>query len=130
MDPNSKNQRWSRWRFRVRDAGRIVPRADVELNFARWARAGFGSVTKAKIDRDALGWILTCVTEGATAEDLGYVMSVRSDFERKFLFSGFGPMASVELTTCVLAGDTRSGPASQWVEIPTIPLAVTSGDQR
>lgn len=121
MDPNSQNQRWSRWAFVVHDAGRLVPREDVKANVSRWLRIGFGSAGKARIQRTRDGWRIEAVVEGADAHDPAYVANVRQQFQRNFVEKGWGPAAWSEVSAGLLAGSAQDGkPPAQWVEMPSI----------
>jgi hypothetical protein len=121
MDPNSQHQRWSRWTFDIEEAGRHVPRADVELNAARWLRAGFGSAGQARVLQTITGWQIEARIEGKPAHDPGYVASVRREFQQRFVEKGWGPLARGWVTVKVLAGDKQDGrAAAQWVELPAL----------
>lgn len=121
MDPNSEHQNWSYWRFEVREAGRSVPKKDVEYNAARWLRMGFGSVGQARVTRTMNGWRIEARTEGESAADEVYVASVRSAFH-DFVEKGWGLGAVGSLAEVrVLAGETEEKPPSQLVAMPTIP---------
>lgn len=121
MDPNSQHQLWSYWTFTVREAGRTAPRADVELNAARWLRGGFGSVGEVKVTRAIEGWRIEARVEGVPAHDPGYVASVRQQFQERFVAQGWGPLATSTVRARVLAGDVQDGnPRAQLVMLPTI----------
>jgi hypothetical protein len=124
MDPNSRGQLWSRWTFRV--FGQRHTLAEIELNFAKWARKGFGSVGRVRV-RERIGrlgsvYIMEAEIEGRPAHDPGYVAAVErgfSDFVRK----GFGDLAVGSVKVKILAGDVQDGrPREQLVVMPTINL--------
>jgi hypothetical protein len=117
-NPNGAKQLWSRWEFKIREAGKRPALAEVELNVGRWLRAGFGSAGRARVVRTVLGWRVDLIIEGPPAHDPGYVESVRRDFQAKFVEKGFGQFASSEVSVRVLAGDVEDGkPRAQMVEL-------------
>jgi hypothetical protein len=121
MDPNSANQMWSAWTFTVREAGRTAPRADVELNAARWLRRGFGSVGEARVTRTIEGWRIEARVEGVPAHDPAYVASVKREFRERFCAQGWGPLAWGDVRVRILAGDQQDGrPRDQWIGLPTV----------
>lgn len=122
MDPNSLNQLWSKWTFDVREMGRRVPRADVELNAARWMRQGFGSVAAMRLVRRPRGWRIEVIVEGKPAHDPRYVAHVEREFCGRFVAGGWGPLAALGAVKArVIAGSKQDGtPREQWVGIPTI----------
>lgn len=125
MDPNGAKQFWSEWRFYVRDAGKNVSRKEVELNALRWLRMQFGSVGTANIQRRPSGWRIRALVEGAPAHDPLYVEHIRLRFAR-FVFLGWGALASSVVEAKVMAGDTQDGrPRPQMVVIPRIELEAT-----
>jgi len=124
MDPNSRHQLWSRWIFDVDEAGRHVPRGDVELNVARWLRAGFGTAGQARVRQTITGWRIEALIEGKPAHDPGYVASVRLQFQSNFVEKGWGPLARSWVTVKVMAGDVQDGkPRAQILMLPKIPVS-------
>lgn len=118
MNPNSSHQLWSRWTFRVYEAGKHPPLGEVKLNAARWLEQGFGSVGRAKVEELVRGYRITAEVEGPPAHDPQYVQSVRRQF-RNFVEKGWGPLATSSLKAVVLAGDRQDGkPLDQLVVIP------------
>lgn len=123
MDPNSQHQLWSHWTLTVREGGRSVPLAAVELNAARWLRKGFGPVGQARIRRKVYGWKIEARVEGVPAHDPGYVASVRRQFQDHFVAKGWGPLARGEVSVRILAGDVQDGrPRTQLVMLPRLDL--------
>lgn len=143
LDPNSQHQLWSRWTFYVYSGTKHPPFTEVREAFARWARMGFGSVGRAKVDewrnrnikrRDSSGrwsrqlergYTLVVETEGRPAHDLGYRASVETCFKRDFVEKGWGSGSGAEasMEVVILAGDQQDGrPASQLLVMPTIKL--------
>lgn len=123
-DPNSANQRWSRWTFKI-DSPRRVAKADVVYNVAAWLRMLFRTdAARARADRKPLGvgdrWVILCEVEGVAVHDPGVVENVREQF-RIFVSKGFGPLAACSVEAKLLAGDAEAGdPAEQLVVMPAI----------
>lgn len=122
-NPNSQNQLWSRWTFRIRESGRHVPFEDVQHNAAQWLRAGFGSVGTARVRAAVRGWQIDLLVEGKPAHDPKFVADVQRQFQRNFVAKGWGPLAIGTVRVEVLAGSKQDGrPAAQLVVIPRIEL--------
>jgi hypothetical protein len=128
MDPNSANQLWSRWTFRVH--GKRIPLPEVKRNVARWLRRGFGKQDfgRAKVDEVAhdgfVSYRIVAEVEGVEARDPGYVDSVRRDFNM-FIQKGWGITAYGTMEVKLLAGDPGDGrPSDQLMVLPSIPLEV------
>jgi len=120
-NPNGQNQLWSHWTFDVFEAGRHVPRKDVEYNAAKWLRAGFGSAGEVRVVRTVRGWRIEARVEGVPAHDPGYFASVRLQFLQRFVGQGWGIVATGTVRARVIAGDLQDGrPRSQWVAMPTV----------
>lgn len=119
VSPNTAHQEWSHWTFKVKEAGRHIPRADVELNAMRWLRMGFGSVGEARITQTPTGWKIEARIEGESAADPNYVRSVRHAF-REFVRKGWGLGAVATMGVKILAGDVPSGARAQLIVMPTI----------
>jgi hypothetical protein len=129
MDPNSANQLWSRWTFTVREAGRRVPRADVEYNAAKWLRAGFGSAGQVRVRRTVDGWAIDAMVEGVPAHEPGYVAHVTRQFRERFVAQGWGVLASGDVAARVLAGDVQDGkPRAQLVMLPALRVRGTEAE--
>lgn len=128
MDPNTQHQLWSRWRFGIREAGRQVPRADVELNAARWICKGFGSAGRVRVLRTVRGWLIEALIEGVPAHDPGYVASVRQQFRQRFVEPGWGMFAHGRVSAYVMAGDVQDGKSrAQMVMMPVLDLKTLVG---
>lgn len=129
IDPNSQHQLWSHWTFTVYEGGRHAPYADVALNAARWLRAKFGSVARARVEEKLLiqrgisqkYYVIEAQVEGVPAHDPQLVTSVRQSFARDFVFRGWGPLATSDVTAKVMAGSKQDGkPAAQLVVMPRV----------
>lgn len=122
IDPNTQHQLWSRWRFVV--YGPAVELSEVELNAGRWLRQGFGSVGHARVQEQTqnglVAYVIEAEVEGAPANEVGYVTSVKRNFYR-FVRKGWGITAHGSVEVEILAGDRGDGkPPSQLVVMPTI----------
>lgn len=123
MNPNSANQWWSRWTFKVWPG--IVksrPFAEVQQNVARFARKGFGSGSEMNITRMGDHWIIDIRTIGHPVTDEAYVGYMRDAFER-FFSVGFGVGTKTELKVRLEAGSKQDGtPAEQLIMLPTLKM--------
>jgi hypothetical protein len=128
MDPNSRNQVWSRWTFNVTPAtARPRPLANVRENCARFARKAFGSATEMRVSGEGGRWCVDVRTEGHPVHDPAYVAWMRAQWER-FFVSGFGVGTSVEINARLEAGDRQDGrPATQLIILPTIQISQDKG---
>lgn len=120
-NPNTRSQEWSYWRFEVLEAGRRIPRADVQDNALRWLRRGFGSVGEGRVTRTAFGWLIEARIQGESASEPTYVASVRLAFA-EFVRLGWGLGAIPSVNVKVLAGDMPRGARSQLVVMPNDPI--------
>jgi hypothetical protein len=128
---------WARWTFTIHDAGRLVSRAEIELNAARWLKKGFGTAGQCRVTRTLDGWLIEALIEvgqGRPVYDPEYLASVKNAFAR-FVEKGFGMMAWGDVRVRVMAGDTQNGkPRAQMIVMPTLNirslLGVGSGTDR
>ena len=122
-NPNSANQRWSSWEFRIFEGGRHVNMASVQYNAGRWLRQAFGTAGRVHVRSVFRGWKVQCLVEGPTAHDPQYVEAVRRQFQRDFVAKGWGPMAWSTVKTRIMAGSLQDGkPPAQMIEVPFIDL--------
>lgn len=123
MNPNSRNQIWSRWTFTITPPpGRPRPRfQDVKANAAQFARKAFGSATEMKIKTYRNGqWVIDVRTEGAPVHDQAFVDYMAANW-RKFLRAGFGEISRVEVDSKLEAGSRQDGtPSDQLILAPSI----------
>jgi len=118
-NPNGAKQLWSMWTFKLYEVGRHVPRADVEINAARWLCQGFGSAGRTRVSQNATGWEIECLIEGPPAHDPGFVTKVRQQFQRDFVEKGWNAFSFSTLKVNVMAGDVEDGrPRAQMIEMP------------
>ena len=121
MNPNSANQRWSKWIWFVAP-GTITARPfkNVVENVARFARKGFGSASQMRIRETPKGYIVEVLSEGHPAHDPQFVKYMKDCFQ-KFFINGFGPDTQVRLTVKLMAGSRQDGtPADQMVVLPSL----------
>lgn len=121
MNPNSQNQRWSRWTFTVEPARRgLWPMADVTANCARFGRKAFGSASQMRITQIGSTWTIDVRTEGHPVHDVVFVESMTRNW-RRFFESGFGVGTMVRCETKLEAGDRQDGtPAEQLIILPPL----------
>lgn len=122
-EPNSGNQRWSEWVFRVRAARKRRPPVDVVRDaFRRWVRAGFkSSVGEARVRRHGGIYELALHIEGPPVHDAAFRDAVRKDFFERFVCTGFGVGATLTMEARLLAGSYEDGrPSSHLVVAPSL----------
>lgn len=122
MDPNSANQRWSKWTITV-STTRQIHRDDptVRSNVARFMSKAFGSASQMRITKQSNGlWVFQIRSEGHPVHDPTYVSFLASNFQ-KFFIAGFGVGTKVSVTAKLEAGSAQNGrPADQLVILPSI----------
>ena len=124
MNPNSANQLWSKWTFTVRHKGlgvsKLVTRAEVESNFAKFARKIFGSagVIDIKVKRGRLIVEILVESLSVTPHDPRYRDFVNTQASA-FFVAGFGPETRVRTESKIMAGSKQDGtPAEQMLILP------------
>jgi hypothetical protein len=145
MDPNSGNQRWSRWTFLIEcDPGRVPTVTETIDNARRYMSRLFNTTTArvkvVYINDQRLGakrglsivdgviglhghfFVISAEVEGPPAFDLEYRQWVRREFEGVFVKKGFGAAAELlKMETAHLAGSAQDGkPPSQLIVLPKI----------
>jgi hypothetical protein len=121
LDPNSGNQRWSRWRFVVEPGRRLPSAREVRDNWQRYipklfrTNVGRGKAERVKL-KGRVFYALSAEVEGAPVHDPGYVSSVRREMSEK----GFGVGARLrDMDAALLAGDAEDGkPRAQLLVLP------------
>lgn len=126
MDPNSRNQRWSLWQYRVYpDAQHRPDFARVKANAARFGRLVFGSASEMRVvcatdDAGRLYWEITVRSEGHPVHDALYVEWMHRQW-RSFLRTGFGTSSEICAHARLEAGDRQDGrPADQLILLPEL----------
>jgi hypothetical protein len=134
MNPNSGNQRWSKWIFTIVPGPRhkVLARsfADVKANAARFAKRGFKSATSMRVTyqlrdfgvRKINVYVIEVLTEGHDVHDPAYVDYVKREWT-VFAEKGFGPGTTLELEARLMAGSRQDGtPADQLIIAPSVAL--------
>lgn len=125
MNPNSTNQRWSRWAFVVRPGGtKRPPFEDVKANAARFARKGFGSASQMNVSSYSDGTVRIMVrTEGHPVHEPTYVEWMTAQWQR-WALNGWGPGTVLSCAEAKLeAGSRQDGtPADQLIIAPQVAL--------
>ena len=124
MNPNSRNQLWSRWTWRVYPGRQTdVPFPLIRDVFARYARKRFGSAGQMRVTRYSDYYVIDLRIEGKPAHDPDYARHERMAWEGFFL-SLFGNRTHTELRgPKIEAGSRQDGrPPDQLIIIPPIPL--------
>lgn len=126
LDPNSGNQRWSRWRFVVAPGRRRPSAREVRDNWQRYLPKLFKTtVGRGKAERVTLEgrvfYALVAEVEGAPVHDPGFVSWVRREVTGVFVEKGFGVGARLaDMDAALLAGDAEDGrPRAQLLVLPS-----------
>lgn len=121
MNPNSANQRWSRWTIVVSPA-KSIPRNDatVHANTARFLRKAFGAASEARITKQNGQWIIEVRSEGHPVHDPTFVGFMSSSL-LQFFVMGFGVGTKVATVARLEAGSAQDGtPPEQLVMLPSL----------
>jgi hypothetical protein len=128
MNPNSQNQRWSLWEYRIYPDGTKRPSYSlVKKNSARFGRLLFGSASEMRIvcatdDYGRLYWEIAILTEGHPVHESAYVNWIHRQWA-KFFRRGFGQTCEIHNHARLEAGDRQDGrPADQLIMLPSLPL--------
>jgi hypothetical protein len=127
LDPNSGNQRWSRWRFVVQPGRRLPRTREVRNNWQRYmpklfrTTVGRGRVAKVWVEK-RMYYAITAEVEGPPVHDPDFVAWVRREVQGVFVERGFGVGARLrEMDAVLLAGSAEDGkPASQLLVLPSL----------
>jgi hypothetical protein len=130
VNPNSQNQRWSLWEYRVYpDALHRPDYESVKTNAARFGRLAFTSAASMRIrqatdDRGRMYWEIAALAEGLPVHDPAYTEWMHEHW-RKFLKHGFGEKSEILCHARLEAGDRQDGtPADQLIILPALSLGV------
>lgn len=127
-EPNSGNQRWSRWAFVIvsTDRRRQPSIAEVRVNAMKFARIVFKTTVgecRTTLVRPGRYEIKFHV-EGPTVHDPAYRETMRRTWLEKFALPGFGPDATLSMSTALLAGSYQDGrPSVSLIVAPALVLA-------
>lgn len=130
MNPNSANQRWSLWQYRVTDMTQRPMYAMVRENCKRFGRLMFGSASEMRVVHatDGFGvpyWEITVRSEGHPVHDPQYTERMHSQW-RKFLTNGFGDASTIHCHARLEAGTREDGtPADQLIILPGLQVDKT-----
>lgn len=123
MNPNSQNQRWSKWVWFVVPGRKIFrPFSNIKENCARFGRKAFGAASQMRIRQNKRGYIVEVLTEGHPVHDPQFVDYVRCGWQ-VFFEHGFGLGTTAKMTAKLMAGSPQNGkPADQMIILPFVPL--------
>ena len=124
MNPNSGNQRWSRWTFTITPGPTKKPNfATLKENAARFGRKAFGSASQMRVELWSSGQVLIIVrTEGHPVHDPAFVNYMVENWQ-KWAIGGWGPGTTLECVTKLEAGSRQDGtPADQLIIAPPVAL--------
>lgn len=125
MNPNSGNQRWSKWTFTITPGGaKRPPFAAVTANAARFGRTAFGSASQMKVDALAGGTVRILVrTEGHAVHEPAYVAWMTAQWQR-WAREGWGAGTTLTGEAKLEAGSRQDGtPPDQLIIAPSIVFA-------
>lgn len=130
MNPNSQNQIWSLWVWKIL-VRKKIPYDQVKQNCARFGRNAFGSSSQMNIQEDEhlnikrgvyYIWTIKVRSEGHQQPDEAYVKYMKDNWD-KFLRNGFGNDAVITFESKLEAGSKGDGsPASQLIIIPPVKI--------
>jgi hypothetical protein len=126
-EPNSGNQRWSRWTFDITspDRRRRPSLEEVRLNAMKFARVVFRTTVgecRVRVLRPGRYEIAFHV-EGPPVHDPAYRETMRRTWLEKFTLPGFGPQATLSMDALLLAGSYEDGrPSASLIVAPAIRL--------
>jgi hypothetical protein len=123
MNPNSKNQIWSKWTFTVTPGvSRRRTLAEVRAHCARFGRKAFGAASAMRITRAGGRWTIEVRTEGHPVHESAYVDWMQRQWA-PFFVNGFGLGTVTTCTAKLEAGDRQDGtPADQLIILPTLSI--------
>lgn len=126
MNPNSQNQCWSFWEYRVYpDKIQQPTYALVKENCARFGKKMFGTASQMRIvcatdNMGRLYWEIAVRSEGHPVHDPMYTEWMHAQWHR-FFMGGFGSTCEVQSHARLEAGDRQDGtPADQLIILPTV----------
>lgn len=127
--PNSQNQRWSRWLFGVRTDRRRPSVQECIENARRFFVKGFGSAGRVRCDRRGTYYSFVVEVEGPPAHDPAYREHVKAQFAEHFVARGFGQGARlVTFEVGLLSGSHEDGsPPDQLLVLPHLKLGIDVG---
>ena len=123
MNPNSRNQLWSKWTVTITPSGVKRPGfSTIRENAARFARKGFGSAAQMRVTVFPDRVVLEVRAEGHPAHDPRYVDYMTRAWTR-WAVAGFGVGTLTTLTAKHEAGSRDDGrPAAQLIIAPPVVL--------
>lgn len=123
MNPNSKNQIWSKWGIFV-TPGRTLQRpfGEFKLLTAKKLREIFGSASQCRITETYRGYLVEVLSEGKPIQDKDYIKNVGIELS-KFYKGMLGIDTRVQMTAKLMAGSPQTGvPDAQLLIIPGIQI--------
>lgn len=129
MNPNSRNQTWSKWTWIVRPGRQVVlPFEPVKASLADFARKHFGQAGQMRITEKLDHYVIELLTEGKPAHDPGFVAHTSAVF-KNFYTVQFGVGTHTRLTgPKLMAGSRQDGsPPEQMIIMPRLDWRTPKG---
>ena len=124
MNPNSRNQVWSKWEWTIRPGRRLaLPFEPVKLAIANFAGRHFGKASQMRITEKLDHYRIELLTEGKPVHDPDFVTWTAGVFENFFTVQ-FGVGTVTQLAPPkLMAGSRQDGsPHDQLIILPTLNL--------
>ena len=124
MNPNSKNQLWSKWTWTVYPGRKVaLPFEPLKQVIAKFTRGHFGSASQMRITEKLDHYIIELLTEGKPAHDYVFVDQITARFQ-SFFKHQFGPGTQTSLSgPRLMAGSRQDGsPPDQMIILPSLKL--------
>jgi hypothetical protein len=124
VNPNSANQTWSKWTWRVRCGARKPSLEFVRANAARFGRVVFGSASQMRVLRwhGADGFKIEVLSEGHPVQDESFKTKMFLTWELKFFIPGFGNDVRVRAEAKLMAGERPGAMDDQMIVLPAVKL--------
>lgn len=122
MDPNSRNQRWSKWQWTVYPGRRVaVPFEPIKRVIANFARQHFGQAGQMRITEKLDQYVIELLTEGKPAHDPSFVRYTAAVFENFFTVQFGVGTRTVQAEPRWMAGSRQDGsPHDQMIMLPPL----------
>lgn len=129
MNPNSQNQRWSKWTITIFPGWARRPTfEEVKLNAARFGRELYRSASEMRVQEvwtpdTGKTYRIEVLTEGIDVHDPELVARVERQWLNDFAIKGFGPGTTLTCEAKLMAGSRQDGtPTDQLIIAPPVSI--------